>query len=73
MSQQDLLNEFLSLPTEGQRQVVEFIAALKQKNQPMTLSNTNGVGGDPFIGMWKDRHDLSDSSAWVRDLRRCEW
>jgi hypothetical protein len=28
---------------------------------------------EPFIGMWKDRDDMSDSVAWVRDLRRLHW
>ena len=27
----------------------------------------------PFIGMWKDREDLADSSKWVRQLRQNEW
>jgi len=31
MTQQELLNEFLSLPTEAQRQVVDFIAFLRQR------------------------------------------
>ena len=28
---------------------------------------------DPAIGMWKDREDMHDSTAWVRALRRSEW
>jgi prevent-host-death family protein len=24
----------------------------------------------PAVGMWKDRQDMEDPSAWVRDLRR---
>ncbi len=28
---------------------------------------------EPFIGMWQDREDLVDSSAWVRQRRRQEW
>jgi hypothetical protein len=32
----------------------------------------NSVGDwqdDAFIGMWQDREDLADSSAWVRSVR----
>jgi hypothetical protein len=28
---------------------------------------------EPFIGMWKDRDDMSGSGAWVRGLRRRHW
>ncbi|MBG1266876.1 hypothetical protein [Nostoc sp. WHI] len=28
---------------------------------------------DSFIGMWSDRQDLADSSAWVRGVRDNEW
>jgi len=31
MTQQQLLNEFLSLPAEAQRQVIDFIAFLRQR------------------------------------------
>ena len=28
---------------------------------------------DPLFGMWRDREDMADSTAWVRNLRRSEW
>ncbi len=28
---------------------------------------------EPFVGIWKDRDDLSDATAWVRRLREQEW
>ncbi len=28
---------------------------------------------EPFVGMWRDREDLVDSSAWVRTTRQREW
>ncbi len=27
----------------------------------------------PFVGMWKDRKEMCDSTAWVRRLRDKEW
>jgi hypothetical protein len=24
---------------------------------------------EPFIGMWRDREDMSDSTGWVRQVR----
>ena len=28
---------------------------------------------DPAIGMWKDREDMEDSAAWVREVRQRAW
>jgi len=28
---------------------------------------------DPFVGMWRDREDMADSSEWVRRTRQREW
>ena len=70
--QQSLVNDVLSLPPDGQRQVAELVAALKQTQEPTTSGNGD-LSSDPFIGMWKDRQDLMDSGAWVRNLRKSEW
>ena len=42
------------------------------KEQPATSANGD-LSGDPFIGMWKERQDLTDSGAWVRNIRSNEW
>ena len=76
MTQQELLNDFLSLPEGEQRLVSDFIAFLKQRKQPGMSEGPAapvGIAGDPFLGMWKDRQDLADSSDWVRQVRRSEW
>ncbi|WP_204140841.1 type II toxin-antitoxin system ParD family antitoxin [Halomicronema sp. CCY15110] len=28
---------------------------------------------DPVVGMWQDREDMPDSTAWVRQVRQQEW
>jgi hypothetical protein len=28
---------------------------------------------DPFIGLWKEREDLADSTQWVRSIRQQHW
>ena len=28
---------------------------------------------EPFVGIWQDRPDMEDSSAWVRAIRAREW
>ncbi|BAY37735.1 hypothetical protein NIES2111_20760 [Nostoc sp. NIES-2111] len=76
MTQQDLLNEFLSLPVEAQRQVIDFIAFLRQRYtvaEPVKAPVDDNLANDSFIGMWRDRQDLTDSTAWVRSVRKNEW
>jgi hypothetical protein len=76
MTQQELLNEFLSLPAEAQRQVIDFIAFLRQRYtvfEPASESPNIDLINDSFIGMWSDRQDLADSTAWVRGVRENEW
>ncbi|MEH2086346.1 hypothetical protein [Nostoc sp.] len=76
MTQQELLNEFLSLPAEAQRQVIDFIAFLRQRYavvEPASQSPDFDLINDSFIGMWSDRQDLADSTDWVRGVRENEW
>ena len=40
-----------------------------QPAEPVSLPLRN----EPFIGMWKNREDMQDSSQWVRNTRQQEW
>lgn len=76
MPGQELLDEFFSLPAEAQRQVLDFIAFLRQRYtviEPASGSLDIDLISDSFIGMWRERQDLSDSTAWVRSVRETEW
>ncbi|MEX0703605.1 MAG: DUF2281 domain-containing protein [Planctomycetales bacterium] len=75
MTQQELLHEIQSLPPEAQRQVGDFIAFLRQRyrERPTGRARTVDLAKEPFIGMWRDRTDLEDSTAWVRSARKAEW
>lgn len=75
MTQQDFLDEFVSLPVDAQRQVTDFVSFLRQKYQTQTPVRTIDaeIQDDKFIGMWSDREDLADSTDWVRSLREKEW
>ncbi len=76
MTQQELLNEFLSLPAEAQRQVIDFIAFLRQRYaavEPASSSVNFDLRNDSFIGMWRNRENLADSTAWVRSVRESEY
>lgn len=76
MNPQKLFDEYAALPMEAQRQVADFVAFLKQRYT--AGKNTQKIRQidlkrEPFIGMWRNRHDLSDSSGWVRKIRESEW
>lgn len=76
MTKEEILLELASLPPEGQRQVADFIALLrKQYAHPQSAgqSLTSDLAQEGFIGIWRDREEMQDSSAWVRNLREREW
>ena len=31
------------------------------------------IDREPFVDMWSDRQDLTDSSKWVKQLKQNEW
>jgi hypothetical protein len=75
MDQETLWKEYVALPTEARQQVDEFIIRLSSKQtrkRAPSPRNRVDLTTEPFVGMWRDRGDLSDSSAWVKSLRSRE-
>ena len=71
-----ILDDFTALPLEAQTQVVDFIAFLRQRYKKQEIevtANSLEISQEPFIGMWQNRTDIQDSTAWVRELRKEEW
>ena len=75
MTQQELLAEFTALPNEAQRQVADFVARLHRKYRPAKPNPPINAAtpASSFIGMWRDREDMADSTSWVRETRKTEW
>ncbi len=57
----------------------ETVTVLYRGKEKAKLVPINGETADkpkmkvtdhPFFGMWKDREDMKDPSAWVRKIRR---
>ncbi len=76
MEEKKIFDDISNLPPEAQRQVVDFIAFLRtrykgseQEKQAKQISLVN----EPFIGIWKDREDMNNSSKWLRNVREAEW
>ena len=67
---------FDDLPPEAQQQVLAFIEFLRERYAPerrRARAKRTGLADDPFIGMWRKRQDMADSTAWVRNVREREW
>ena len=76
MKDEELAREFLNLPPEGQAQVEDLIEALRARyGSPRANRNTTSLdlSEESFVGMWRDREDMQDSSGWVRVTREREW
>jgi len=72
----ELIRDYTSLPVEAQKEVADFVAFLKSRYPSLQVFENpakNALADEPFIGMWSDREDLVDSTAWVRKLRDSEW
>ncbi|MDO9129455.1 MAG: DUF2281 domain-containing protein [Anaerolineales bacterium] len=70
-----LFQKIASLPPEAQKQIQDFVAFLKARYPatPSAKTKRTRLADEPFISMWRDRKDMQDSIAWVRQLRQREW
>ena len=57
--------------TDG-TEVVVCIEPLATESQTATSEAGEGFAALPFFGMWADREDMKDSTAWVRRNRK-QW
>lgn len=43
----------------------------RSEDEPVADADSDdGEGKFPAFGMWKDRQDMADVDAWVRDMRQ---
>lgn len=74
MTNDELLREMSSLSDAARRQIEKYIAYLKQKEaEKPKVARKRSLREEPFFGMWADREDMKDSTAWVRKTRREQW
>jgi hypothetical protein len=73
MQAMSIAQEIASLPPEAQRQVIDFVAFLRLRYPTEQTDRKIGrtrLADEPFIGMWRGREDMQDSTAWVSSLRQ---
>ena len=76
MNAEMIIQDLSSLPPEAQKQVEDLIKSLKSFYSAESLEKKSiqtKLSLEPFVGMWKDREDMKDSTAWVQNLREQEW
>lgn len=63
MTKEEILKEFASLPSEARREALDFIAFLRLRYGKQNEAKENlQIEKESFVGMWKDREDLQDST-----------
>lgn len=75
MTDEEILREINSLPPEAQRQLEDFLSFLRERytNSQAKTAPTSELESEAFVGMWRGREDMRDSSAWVRNVRQLHW
>ena len=76
MNQTQILQDLNALPADAQELVAGLVAFLSREHQPSKSSrkeNAVSLTDEKFIGLWIDRDDMQDSSAYVRNLRNSDW
>ncbi|RLA96665.1 MAG: DUF2281 domain-containing protein [Deltaproteobacteria bacterium] len=56
--------------------VIDFIAFLRMRyveEGSGEVKPSLALRDEPFVGIWRDRKDMVDSSEWVRKVRTQEW
>lgn len=72
-----IIKELDNLPPKAHKLVKEFIELLRKslgkEEQKPAGNNHKSVIKGKFIGMWKNREETSDSSSFVKNLRKQHW
>lgn len=72
---EQLRDDISTLPEPAQQLVIDFVAFLKQRYAYEQTTNPHPLNleNEPFVGMWSDRPEMQDSTAWVRQVRQQHW
>ncbi len=75
MTNEELLKEIPSLPSEVKNQIGRIIERFKKEQATEKKPvERRPLREEPFFGMWKDREDMKDGgAAYIRRLRDEQW
>jgi len=72
MTSEEIIREIASLPAEAKREVEDFVAFLRARHASRQPS-AKKFESEKFFGIWRDRDEMTDSTAWVRSVREKHW
>jgi mRNA-degrading endonuclease RelE of RelBE toxin-antitoxin system len=75
MSESTVSKKIKKLPPEAKQQAQDFVDFLYERyvKDGTKKSGKKSILESSFFGMWKDREDMQDSTAWVRKVRKSQW
>ena len=75
MSKPKFAEQFEQLPPAAQKQATDFIAFLYERHVKAAskASPEKSIAACSFVGIWKDREEMADSTAWVKKQRSELW
>ena len=75
MSKKTVLDKFDQLPPNAKKEASDFVQFLYEQYVKFTPKNSSKkpISESSFVGMWKDRTDLADSTSWVKKQRKTQW
>ena len=79
--QRQIQQDLSGLPEDMLQEVWDFAMFLQEKRKQHGVLrriktkqvNNQSLSAEPFIGIWKNRQEMTDSSEWVKQLRQEEW
>jgi len=75
MSESTVSKKIKKLPPEAKQQARDFVDFLYERyvKEGSKKSAKKSITESSFFGLWKDREDMQDSTAWVREVRKSQW
>jgi hypothetical protein len=75
MSESTVSKKIKKLPPEAKQQAQDYVDFLYERyvKDETKKSRRKSILESSFFGMWKDREDMQDSTAWVRKVRKSQW
>jgi hypothetical protein len=75
MNKKSVLDKYDQLPPNAKKEAGDFVEFLHNQYAKSTpqKKNKKPLSEYNFVGMWKDREDMEDSTKWVREQRKTQW
>jgi hypothetical protein len=68
-----VISQLQQLPEAEQERIAQIILREVEKQELKANDPLFSLENQPFVGMWKERSEMQNSSEWVRQLRQEQW